>query len=312
VSGEGALAISGDKWHASAGGFWTVVEDAIANVTIQFTPTIIRERRNAGEAHARGLELDFDMRPISMLTLRASALVVDSKFRESLEPALEGKWLPQVPKYSVAVSGDAQITGWAQASFSWRGLSTQFDDDRNVFQTCRGEAIGSAAQAGFSDARLRSDSGELGGRANRGRPYAARDTRAWTYVQESVQSGRSGMTNAPCCLIAVRGGRRPASVNRRQVPVSHPRRVAASSARSRLKPAAAVSAFVVVFPSDNSKWIGDAAKEATRLVATSGGRFSVTGLPPGDYRVGVVGEASSKTFPDAALFRAPCPRRQCP
>jgi len=64
----------------------------------------------------------------------------------------------------------------------------------------------------------------------------------------------------------------------------------------------AVSAFVVVFPSDNSKWIGDAAKEVTRLVATSGGRFSVTGLPPGDYRVGVVGEASSKTFPDAALF----------
>ena len=68
VSAEGALAISGDKWHASAGGFWTVVEDAIANVTIQFTPTIIRERRNAGEAHAKGLELDFDVHPISMLT----------------------------------------------------------------------------------------------------------------------------------------------------------------------------------------------------------------------------------------------------
>jgi len=65
---------------------------------------------------------------------------------------------------------------------------------------------------------------------------------------------------------------------------------------------AAVSAFVVVFPSDNSKWSGDAAKEVTRLVATTGGRFSVTGLPPGDYRVGVVGEASSKTFPAAALF----------
>jgi len=65
---------------------------------------------------------------------------------------------------------------------------------------------------------------------------------------------------------------------------------------------AAVSAFLVVFPSDNSKWSGDAAKELTRLVATPGGRFSVTGLPPGDYRVGVVGEASSKAFPDAALF----------
>jgi outer membrane receptor protein involved in Fe transport len=141
VSGEGALVFSGDKWQASAGGFWTVVDDAIANVTIQSTPTIIRERRNAGEAHARGLELDFDMHPISMLTLRASALVVDSKFRESLEPALEGKWLPQVPKYSVAVSGDARINGWAQASFSWRGVSTQFDDDRNVFQLAEAKQL---------------------------------------------------------------------------------------------------------------------------------------------------------------------------
>ena len=65
---------------------------------------------------------------------------------------------------------------------------------------------------------------------------------------------------------------------------------------------AAVSAFVVVFPSDSSKWNGDAAKNFARLVATPGGRFSVAGLPPGDYRVAVVGEASSKTFPDAALF----------
>jgi hypothetical protein len=76
-----------------------------------------------------------------MLTFRASALIVDSKFRESLEPALEGKWLPQVPKYSVAVSGDAQITSWAQASFSWRGLSTQFDDDRNVFQLAEAKQL---------------------------------------------------------------------------------------------------------------------------------------------------------------------------
>jgi outer membrane receptor for ferrienterochelin and colicin len=74
VSADGAVAVSGRNWHASAGGFWTVVEDAIANVTIQSTPTIIRERRNAGEAHARGLEMDFDIRPISAVSLRASAL----------------------------------------------------------------------------------------------------------------------------------------------------------------------------------------------------------------------------------------------
>jgi hypothetical protein len=38
VSADGAVAVSGRNWHASAGGFWTVVDDAIANVTIQSTP----------------------------------------------------------------------------------------------------------------------------------------------------------------------------------------------------------------------------------------------------------------------------------
>lgn len=141
VSADGAVAVSGRNWHASAGGFWTVVEDAIANVTIQSTPTIIRERRNAGEAHARGLEVDFDIRPISAVSLRASALVVDSRFRESLEPALEGNWLPQVPRVSVSVSGDAQLVRWAQASFAWHGVTTQFDDDRNVFELAEAKQL---------------------------------------------------------------------------------------------------------------------------------------------------------------------------
>ena len=141
VSADGAVAVSGRNWHASAGGFWAVVDDAIANVTIQSTPTIIRERRNAGEAHAHGLEMDFDVHPVSAVSLRASALVVDSRFRESLEPVLEGNWLPQVPRVSVSVSGDAQFVRWAQASFAWHGVSTQYDDDRNVFQLAEAKQL---------------------------------------------------------------------------------------------------------------------------------------------------------------------------
>jgi outer membrane receptor protein involved in Fe transport len=133
VSGEVAATISHKWWQASVGGFWTVVKDAIANVTIQSTPTIIRERRNAGEAHAQGLEVDLDAMPVSWLTLRGSFLVVDSRFRHSLEAPLEGKWLPQVPHVSGSISGDIRILERAHASFAWRTISTQFDDDRNTF-----------------------------------------------------------------------------------------------------------------------------------------------------------------------------------
>lgn len=133
-TGDAALAYTSAKWSVSAGGFWTNVENAIANVTIQSTPTIIRQRQNAGTAVAHGAELDAEARPWTFVRLRLSGLVVDSRFRDSLEPALEGKFLPQVPQTSVSASGDARIYQWLQAAAVYRYLSTQYDDDRNAFR----------------------------------------------------------------------------------------------------------------------------------------------------------------------------------
>jgi outer membrane cobalamin receptor len=131
---DAAIAFVGKRWNASIGGFWTNVDDAIANVTIQTTPTIIRQRRNAGRAEARGGELDVEARPWTSTTLRLSAVLVNSHFRDSLEPALEGKWLPQVPSSSVSASGDVQIRRWLQVAALYRWIAPQFDDDRNVFE----------------------------------------------------------------------------------------------------------------------------------------------------------------------------------
>jgi outer membrane receptor protein involved in Fe transport len=131
---DAAIAFVGKRWNASLGGFWTNVDDAIANVTIQTTPTIIRQRRNAGRAEARGGELDVEARPWTSTTLRLSAVLVNSHFRDSLEPALEGKWLPQVPSSSVSASGDVQIRRWLQVAALYRWIAPQFDDDRNVFE----------------------------------------------------------------------------------------------------------------------------------------------------------------------------------
>lgn len=132
-SADAALTFGDPRWSASLGGFWSVVEDAIANVTIQTSPTIIRQRRNTGEATAIGGEIDLEARPMQMLRLRASATIVDARFRNSIEPALEGKRLPQVPRASVSVSGDVQIRPWLQAAGIVRYLSSQYDDDRNTF-----------------------------------------------------------------------------------------------------------------------------------------------------------------------------------
>jgi outer membrane receptor protein involved in Fe transport len=131
-SADAAVTVTRGSWTASAGGFWTVVEDAIANVTISSAP-IVRQRRNAGEAHARGGEVDLEVRPVHWARVRASAIFADSKFRDSLEPALEGKWLPQVPRSSFALSGDAQLHWGLTVAGVWRAISEQFDDDRNTF-----------------------------------------------------------------------------------------------------------------------------------------------------------------------------------
>ena len=133
-SADLAVSLTRGRWTASAGGFWAVVEDAIANVTVSSTPTIVRQRRNAGEAHAKGLELDGEVRPADWARLRASVVIADSRFRESLEPVLEGKWLPQVPRSSVSLSGDADIWRGLRTSVVWRAISSQFDDDRNQFE----------------------------------------------------------------------------------------------------------------------------------------------------------------------------------
>jgi len=132
-SADGAVTITRAHWNLSAGAFWVVVEDAIANVTVTSAP-LVRQRRNAGEAHARGLEMDFEMRPAAWARLRASTVLADSRFRHSLEPALEGNWLPQVPQSFLALSGDAQLGRGVSVSAIWRAISSQFDDDRNTFE----------------------------------------------------------------------------------------------------------------------------------------------------------------------------------
>jgi outer membrane receptor protein involved in Fe transport len=134
----------------SVGAFHTRVNDAVANVTLPSLTGIVRERRNAGQVRATGLELDIEVRPSSMLRVRGAVAIARSNFADSDEPGLTGNRVPQVPRASGSLWVDAMLPREAVASVVWRSSSVQFDDDQNVFE------LGAANQV---DARV---AGRLG------------------------------------------------------------------------------------------------------------------------------------------------------
>jgi outer membrane receptor protein involved in Fe transport len=181
VTGDLALwlggAFLGRPASITIAGFRSVVRDAIANVTTQTTPSIIRQRQNAGDADARGVELDGELAITARGRLRGSVTYVNARFRDSREPALEGKRLPQVPRVAVGLSGDVRLPARIVASVAWRSTGTQFDDDRNAFELAR------ASQA---DVRVAGRMGAMG----------------WFVVGENVTDARIETARTPLVSLA--------------------------------------------------------------------------------------------------------------
>lgn len=104
--------------------FWMSVSDAIANVTLSQTPTLItRQRQNLGRTRSAGVELDGERRFARDWRASASWLYVDATVREG---ELRGNRVPQVPRHQAT----AQLS-WRNAGAQVRWSASQFDDDRN-------------------------------------------------------------------------------------------------------------------------------------------------------------------------------------
>ncbi len=115
--------------------FFTQVNRPITALTLNIAPTqITKQRENLGQLRSRGVALDVETRPARWLTVTGGYQYADAvvtKFKP--QPALVGKWLPQVPRN----------TGTAQVIFNKRALGTlvflargsgrQYDDDQNLF-----------------------------------------------------------------------------------------------------------------------------------------------------------------------------------
>lgn len=115
-------------------GFVTQLDDAVTNVTLSRTPSLItRQRRNAGTIEARGVELEGAWRPYAPIRIGGSLTFTRSRFSDAVEPGLAGRTVPQVPGAQAAVDVRWQARNDTALTAQTRWIGEQFDDDQNAF-----------------------------------------------------------------------------------------------------------------------------------------------------------------------------------
>ena len=124
----GARVESADQRRAVRATLFTMTtKDAIANVTLATTPSLItRQRQNLGSSRSRGVELEAETRMGRRLRASAGYLFSDATVRG-------GKSVPQVPRQQ----GTAQISlnvARETIAIQTRWSASQFDDDLNQFR----------------------------------------------------------------------------------------------------------------------------------------------------------------------------------
>jgi outer membrane receptor protein involved in Fe transport len=134
------------------------VKNPVSNVTCLVTPvtcpgisqtpgTTTQQRQNVGRTRIRGIQTDVEYRIANVWRVSGGYLFNDAKVRENdRNPALVGKYLPQVPKhrgsFRVAYADPRVIT----VSFGAQLFGAQYDDDLNVRGVpANGCAVGSTS-----------------------------------------------------------------------------------------------------------------------------------------------------------------------
>jgi len=116
--------------------FWTQVNRPVAAVTLSTTATTeLLRRENLGQLESRGLTGEWDLKPVSFLTVTGGYQYAVSTVTEfQADPALVGNWTPQVPRNSATLQmrfekarlGDVSVDLWTSGR--------QFDDQANQFE----------------------------------------------------------------------------------------------------------------------------------------------------------------------------------
>lgn len=155
--GEGPV-----RWSADV--FWNRLKDPIANVTIGVGPGTfptagfvpaggtLRQRQNAGEIKAWGLEGEASGAAGAMLSWRAAAAYTDAEVRGGTRlPQLTGLRPAQTPKWTVTGGLDVQPLDAVSLSADLRYESARFEDDLNSRRLSAGLELDARATWRFAD-----------------------------------------------------------------------------------------------------------------------------------------------------------------
>ena len=140
--------------------FWNELRDAVGNVTLARGPGtfpivgtlaaggIGRQRLNLDRTRVRGLELSATLRATDRLRFNAEALLDDATVRRAtVAPALAGKRVAQVPRYSTTLGAAWKAPGGITLTPRVRWIGAQFEDDENTLRL--GEVVVADLGAGY-------------------------------------------------------------------------------------------------------------------------------------------------------------------
>jgi outer membrane receptor protein involved in Fe transport len=144
--------------------FWNDLRDAVANVTIAQGPgtfpifgfipagTTGQQRLNLDRTRVQGVELSAKWQPAASFALKADYLGNDATIREaSVEPALAGNRLAQVPRQSAVLGAEWRPLAGLTLTPRVRWLGRQFEDNENTLVL--GEALVVDLGAAYTFAR---------------------------------------------------------------------------------------------------------------------------------------------------------------
>jgi outer membrane receptor protein involved in Fe transport len=144
-SGEVGAAWRHDRLSLTLAGFAARLEDPVSNVTLAQGPgtfplfgtlgagAIGQERLNLGRVDTQGAQLGMDWRQSETMTLNISAIDEEATVgAASVAPALVGKTLPEVPRWSGSVGLTWHPCPRLFLSARVRRTGSQYDDDQNL------------------------------------------------------------------------------------------------------------------------------------------------------------------------------------
>ncbi|MBZ5512721.1 MAG: TonB-dependent receptor [Acidobacteriia bacterium] len=136
TGGEGGVRATmlRDRITLYGGGFWGLVTDPAANVTLSTTPQlIVRMRENLGRIQAPGLQAGINLNVTKRIWLSCAYQFINSTVASfPVNPALVGNQVPLVPKNEFVFQGTWAAPQKIFVAIQGRTASNEFDDDQNV------------------------------------------------------------------------------------------------------------------------------------------------------------------------------------